>query len=255
MLVPIAHSLPFQIDDLRIVSGPNNYGTPPFPNATKTAALTIPSSGPLGYIRAYEGHVDSSAVYLIGGPKLDVNICRPSQRQPVNTAKFPRLSAAPGDFVMGTYLENGHISLQPSASSTSGTTYWYATTQPKPDETLSNVRNWTTDGRGGDARGRLLAQAPFDDGTCVEPNSTPIAAQRKASGGGGACKSVFKVPETAVPGTVLTVYWVWDFSNHFGPEKVGHVEWYTSCMDIQVVKGKGRPKRGLGASAKFRGRV
>jgi hypothetical protein len=202
-----------------------------------------------------EGHNDATAVYLITTPDLKSNICRPSQQNPgPNNAKFPRLTASPGDLIQGTYLENGHISKPDAKDGTPGTLYWYGTANAKPDDTLANVKQWTQDGKGGDKRGRLLAKpSDFDDGTCIENNETPIAKQRKAAGGGGACKSVFKLPEDAVVGSTYTVYWVWDFSNHFGPTKKGHVEWYTSCMDIQVVARK--TKRGLVPSAKFRGRI
>ena len=89
--------------------------------------------------------------------------------------------------------------------------------------------------KGGDAQGVLLAgPLNFDDGACVEDNGTPEALKRKAAGGGGPCKSNFKLPENLQPGSVYTVYWVWDFSLHFGPAKVGHTEWYTSCVDIKI---------------------
>jgi hypothetical protein len=198
-----------------------------------------------------EGHIDSSAVYLITDPKLNANICRPSQQQAKNTAKFPRLSASPGDFVMATYLENGHISLPGSPDGTPGTIFWYGTASPKSTDTLANVKQWTQDGKGGDGRGRLLVKpSDFDDGSCVEPNSSPIARQRKAAGLGGVCKNVFRLPEDAKVGTTYTVYWVWDYSNHFGPTKP-MTEWYTSCLDVDVVAGS--KVRML--SAKFRGRV
>ena len=164
------------------------------------------------------------------------------------------MSASPGDSIQGTYLENGHISKPDAPDGTPGTIYWFGTANAKPDDTLANVKQWTVDGKGGDGRGRLLANpSNFDDGTCVEPNGTPIANQRKAAGGGGPCKSAFKLPQDAKVGSTFTVYWVWDYSNHFGPTKKGHVEWYTSCMDIQVVAPK--KKRFLNGSAKFRGRL
>ncbi|KAG0635317.1 hypothetical protein HOY80DRAFT_982537 [Tuber brumale] len=239
------------IDSLKVVSGGNNG---PFQNTT--TIKEGPQGTGVGYIRAYQGHVDATAVYLITAPNLDSNICRPSQQQnpTTNTPKFPRLSASPGDFIQGTYLENGHISKPEAPDGTPGTIFWFGTTNAKPDDTLANVKQWSVDGKGGDGRGRLLANpSNFDDGKCFEPNDSPIAKQRKASGGGGACKSVFKLPEDAKVGSTFTVYWVWDYSNHFGPTKKGHTEWYTSCIDVQVVAPKG--KRFWRGSAKFRGRL
>ncbi|CAZ79530.1 unnamed protein product [Tuber melanosporum] len=239
------------IDGLKVVSGGNSG---PFQNTTTTKEG--PQGAGIGFIRAYQGHVDATAVYLITTPKLDSNICRPSQQQnpTTNTPKFPRVSASPGDFIQGTYLENGHISKPDAADGTPGTIYWFGTANAKPDDTLANVKQWTVDGKGGDGRGRLLANpSNFDDGKCAETNDTPIAKQRKAAGGGGACKSVFKLPEDAKVGSTFTVYWVWDYSNHFGPTKKGHTEWYTSCIDIQVVAPKG--KRFWRGSAKFRARL
>ncbi|PWW79110.1 hypothetical protein C7212DRAFT_153264 [Tuber magnatum] len=239
------------IDGLTVVKDTNAN---PLKNTTTNKGG--PQNAVLGYIRAYKGHVDATSVYRVEAPKLDVNICRESQRNPTeNPGQFPPLSASPGDSIQGTYLENGHISKPDAADGTPGTIYWFGTANPKPEDTLANVKQWTTDGKGGDGRGRLLEKpSDFDDGGCAEKdNGTPISKQRKAAGGGGACKSVFKLPEDAKVGSKFTVYWVWDYSNHFGPTKKGHTEWYTSCMDIQVVAPKG--KRFWNGSAKFRGRL
>ncbi|KAL7273845.1 hypothetical protein RUND412_003281 [Rhizina undulata] len=194
------------------------------------------SNNTLGYIRAYEGHIDASATYLIQDPQLEVNICRPSQQTSTNTPDYPRLEAPAGAYIQGEYLENGHISKPTAPDAIVGDIYWYGTFEPKVDETLANVRNWTLDGSGGNKRGMLLAKpSSFDDGVCIEPNGSPIATERLAEGLGGPCKSVFKIPETAKAGQRLTVYWVWDYSGALGPSVPNHVQWYTSCMDIDII--------------------
>ncbi|KAG0134053.1 hypothetical protein HOY82DRAFT_481996 [Tuber indicum] len=103
-----------------------------------------------------EGRVDVTVVYLITAPKLDTNICRPSQQQypTTYTDNFPILSAPPGDFVQGTYLGNGHISKPDAADGAPGTIYWFGTANANLDETLANVNQWTADGKGGDGRKR-----------------------------------------------------------------------------------------------------
>lgn len=156
----------------------------------------------------------------------------------------PMLSAAPGALVQASYTENGHISLPNSPKQKSGTIYWYGTKSPKDDERLADIRSWTANGEGGDKRGELLGKpSGFDDGFCVEQNSSPISKTRVAAGGGGACKSVFKIPEGLKDGDIYTVYWVWDFSEHFGErtDPNSAEEWYTSCMDIKIVAAA--PKR------------
>jgi hypothetical protein len=140
---------------------------------------------------------------------------------------------------MGTYLENGHISKPNAPDAFSGIIYWFGTTDQSLTPTLAEVLKWTADSSLGNGSGRLLAPiSDFDDGTCAEDNSTPLSQKRRAAGGGGPCKSTFKIPEDVKPGQPLTVFWVWDFSSHFGPEEKNHVEWYTSCADIDIVQIK-----------------
>jgi len=189
--------------------------------------------GTKGYIRNYQGHVDSTSSYRIEDPTLNVPACAQFQQDPTaySNAEYPQLTALAGDFVQGTYLENGHISKKELPETQSGDIYWFGTTRTDLKPTLAEVMAW----RNGSSDGVLLAgPADFDDGTCVEDNGTPEAIKRKAAGGGGPCKSSFKLPENLQPGSVYTVFWVWDFSLHFGPQKVGHTEWYTSCVDIKI---------------------
>ncbi|KAI5842779.1 hypothetical protein BZA05DRAFT_190576 [Tricharina praecox] len=207
------------LDDLTVVGG-------------ASIASTL---GSKGYIRNYQGHVDSTSSYRIEDPTLAAPACAQFQQSSTSytNALYPQLTAFAGDYIQGAYLENGHISKKELPETQSGTTYWFGTADNSLQPTLAEVMAWKDGGDG--AQGKLLAgPTDFDDGTCVEDNGTPEAIKRKAAGGGGPCKSTFKLPEDLQPGSTYTVYWVWDFSLHFGPQKVGHTEWYTSCVDIKI---------------------
>ncbi|CUS14606.1 unnamed protein product, partial [Tuber aestivum] len=134
------------IDGLKVVSG-----TDAGPPQNATSIKDGPQSGVLGYIRDYQGHIDGLSVYKVETPGLGVNICRDSQRFSINgSAQFPPLKASPGDFIQGTYLENGHISKPDAPDGTPGMVYWFGTANANPQDTLANVKQWTVDGRGGD---------------------------------------------------------------------------------------------------------
>lgn len=172
------------------------------------------------------------------------------------TPDKPRLSAAPGSLVQGNYTENGHISLPNSPQQKPGTIYWYGTKTPKDNELFEDVLAWTEDGTGGDKRGKLLAKpSSFDDGVCIEANGSQISKARIAAGGGGPCKSVFTVPEDLKNGDVYTVYWFWDFSDHFGVKTDPNApqEWYTSCMDLNIVSpAPAKRRRGTSRIMRYR---
>jgi hypothetical protein len=217
-----------------------------------------------GYIRNYQGHIDATASYRITQPGLTAPICAPFQQtfNQYSNPLYPQLIAAPGDYVQGIYLENGHVTLLQTPESKSGTVYWFGTTVDSPSRTLADVMAWK---QGGNKQGVMLSSAtPFDDGLCAEDNGSPIALARKAKGGTGPCKSAFKIPENLKDGSIYTVYWVWDFSKHFA-EPADRVEWYTSCIDIKIQDRSKKLKRSAGddednndswaRSAKFRGRL
>jgi len=194
-----------------------------------------------GYIRNYQGHIDATASYRITQPGLSAPICAPFQQtfNQYPNPQYPQLTAAPGDYVQGIYLENGHISMLPTPESKSGTVYWFGTTVDSPSRTLAEVVGWR---QGGNKQGVMLSSATeFDDGLCAEDNGTPIAVARKAKGGGGPCKNTFKIPENLKDGSIYTVYWVWDFSKQFA-EPANRVEWYTSCFDIKIQDRSGGKK-------------
>ncbi|KAF8540471.1 hypothetical protein BDD12DRAFT_980301 [Trichophaea hybrida] len=205
------------IDDLTIIGGPNN--------------------GTKGFIRNFQGHIDALASYRITDPTFNVPACAPFQQQFNNNPnpQFPQLTAAPGDIIQGSYTENGHITKLEAPHAQPGTIYWYASSENGLQPTLAEVKQWTADGRGGNGKGMLIAgPRSFDDGVCAENSQQPLAIQRNAAGKGGPCKTNFKLPDTLQVGSTVTVYWVWDYDLHFGPEMVGHIEWYTSCADIKI---------------------
>jgi hypothetical protein len=193
-----------------------------------------------GFIRNYKGHVDATSSYRIED-SLDKPVCASFQTtaNQIGDAQYPQLNASAGDYIQGTYLENGHISLPQNSASKTGMTYWFGTT--KTDiPTLAEVLKWGNSSDSNSSDGVLLATAPFDDGVCVEVNGSPISQQRVAANGGtppGPCKSTFKIPETAAADSTYTVYWVWNFSGNTGKTDPEPVEWYTSCIDIKIVGG------------------
>lgn len=149
-----------------------------------------------------------------------VPICKLNQQSPKNSVSFPRLKAAPGDRVVAFHTENGHVSLPATSSSKSGRTYWFGTTNQLKMPTLGDVLKWKDAGVEEDGPGQYMGASTYDDGKCAEPNRSPISAQRGVgpTGVGKACKdSGFDIPKGLKPGTIFTVYWVWDFSEHFGP--------------------------------------
>ncbi|GKT43146.1 uncharacterized protein ColSpa_03327 [Colletotrichum spaethianum] len=186
---------------------------------------------------------------------------------------FPALTAAPGDFVSLRYQENGHVTL-PNVPENKplnrGTVFIYGTTQPKADDTLFDVhRQWTTDGKGGDGRGRLLATRNFDDGQCYQINGQSISQERQSKfpheaaqpmGRDVWCQSAVQLPEDLAQNSDYTLYWVWswptlaqsavaaskngqfaDFPAGFTGDKravtskdVTTAELYTSCSSIKV---------------------
>src|SRR5205814_1767912 len=96
------------------------------------------------------------------------------------TEDFPRLAVLPGSYIAMKYLENGHIT-KPETNKTAGggTVFVFGTNQPRDAELLLDVLEWTSDGRGGDGRGRLLTARNFDDGRCYQINSESISIARQ----------------------------------------------------------------------------
>lgn len=200
----------------------------------------------------------------------DDKLVKPSQRQLTDSsysAQFPMLKAAPGDFVAILYTENGHVT-RPEVSNplkpiNRGTVYLYATTHNDLSEAnLVDVHlKWTTDGTGGDGKGRLLATRNYDDGQCHEPipavgDTEGISTYRTkfiTNSDSLICQSDVQIPTDATVGQILTVIWVWDWpdmsepgvavppasyyanSSDSGQPYVTMPEIYTGVVDFEIV--------------------
>lgn len=219
--------------------------------------------GPQGYIRAFSprtptlnqadnfnlippnGRPDGKVIHS------DDLICKSTQTIANYSGQYPMLSAAPGDLVALQYQENGHVTLPlTSKPENRGTIYIYGTENPSDQDTVLGIHNlWTSDGQGGDKRGRLLAIRDFDDGQCYQINSGPISQARQSEFGKTAedpqgadlwCQADIRLPENIPIGGIYTLYWVWDWptlsNTTHGGRYVAIPEIYTSCLDIRVTK-------------------
>lgn len=206
--------------------------------------------------------IDDDNTYLLPqAPSLAFQdsdrMCKPTQVKG-NQTNGAVVNAQQGDRVLLRYLENGHItqpSIPPNKPS-SGQVFVYATTQPQDDDKFTAIHGqWTPDGTGGDQRGFLLNTTSFDDGRCFQFDPTrhsEIANSRNDVFGPG--PSITETPnrwcgtmislndEFGNPfpaGTVLTLYWVWDWPTYVpgnaGTSPIILEQTYTSCMDVAIV--------------------
>ncbi|KAF2708150.1 hypothetical protein K504DRAFT_351493, partial [Pleomassaria siparia CBS 279.74] len=195
-------------------------------------------------------------------------LCNPNLRKPVQNPKYPRLQATPGVWIALRYAENGHTSnpsnlnghtpgtLDLGRRPNGGTVFIFGTTEPKEDEKIADVLQWTQDGNGGDKRGLLLATQNYDDGRCYQVNQSPVTKERMAltknyrlgqpDGPGNyelPCEADVQLPKDAPVGKPLSLYWVWNWAmdptennpnaNPTFPK--GKDEYYTTCMDVDIV--------------------
>ncbi|OCL02400.1 hypothetical protein AOQ84DRAFT_250703, partial [Glonium stellatum] len=219
--------------------------------------------GEYGYPRAFAdkgipGFNQQSDVYLLPPlikqpPVIDDTdfLCHPSQRNQTQSANFPRLQVASGGMFAMKYAENGHITQPnqlPGKPKAAGTTFVFGTTQPKDDEKIVDVMQWTKDGSGGDKRGVLLTAENFDDGRCYQISGFPISVQRQKEfadpiqGQTGSeheqlCETDVQLPSDAATGKPYTLYWVWQWPTEPNTPGVpnGKDEYYITCMDVDVV--------------------
>jgi hypothetical protein len=183
-------------------------------------------------------------------------LCHDSQRkQEQSSEKYPRLKATPGGFIAMRYMENGHITktdVRLAKPEKGGTIFVYGTTQPKDDEKLADVLQWTKDGQGGDKRGIIVGMNNFDDGRCYEINERSESVERKAQfpnyaagqeadGPGNMplfCETDVALPKDVETGKPYTLYWVWQWNSMPGIDPGlpnGQDEYYTTCIDVDVV--------------------
>ncbi|KAH6634267.1 hypothetical protein B0J18DRAFT_13743 [Chaetomium sp. MPI-SDFR-AT-0129] len=176
------------------------------------------------------------------------------------TTENPMLSVAPGDFVAIKYRENGHVSrpdkTDPGRPINRGTVYLYGTTE----NDLSNVNlmdvhlKWTSDGKGGNGKGKLLATRNYDDGQCHEAPPSDgdlegIVAYRTKKFSTPQillCQNDVMIPQDAPVGKVYTVIWVWDWPlmkevgvavppADYKSDAVASVQLYTGVVDYKIV--------------------
>jgi hypothetical protein len=180
-------------------------------------------------------------------------MCKSSQTIGNQTPGSPALIANVGDMVALRYQENGHVTLpnnQPGKPANRGTIFIYGTTQPSNSDTLLGIHGvWTTDGKGGDGRGVLLATRNFDDGQCYQINDGNVSEARQKEfphqanqlmGANLWCQSDVTLP-TSISSSSYTLYWVWDWPTAPGTAGFpdGKNETYTTCMDISISSGPG----------------
>jgi hypothetical protein len=211
--------------------------------------------GDYGYPRGYfDKHGEPSSnesqiVYQIPqDPKAYIDgddfACHPYQRTQNQTKHFPRIKVTPGGYVAMKYLENGHVTqpwVNQGKPDMTGTVFVYGTTQPKSDEKLVDILQWTADGKGGDKRGALLTAQNFDDGRCHQVNEgSCIGAKRMQADNDKKmeqwCETDLKIPQTYKPGTTLSIYWIWQWSTAVAFEN-GKDQFYSTCSDFDVVNG------------------
>lgn len=219
-----------------------------------------------GYPRGFvdKGAIDfdqNANVWLIPNQAAFVSeedlLCHPSQRAFRQSPGYPRLKTMPGAVVAMRYAENGHVTIPGSGRDLygkpkrGGTVFVFGTAQPRAEEVLLSVLEWTRDGQGGDRRGRLLASENFDDGRCYQlGNGAELANSRKMKtpnpvpGQPGTstellCETDVKLPAETPLENPYTLYWVWQWPTAPGKDPhqlLGRDEYYTSCVDIDVVR-------------------
>ncbi|KAI8273785.1 hypothetical protein K4K59_010642 [Colletotrichum sp. SAR11_240] len=244
--------------------------------------------GPAGFSNGWHGRDASfnDEAFTNRIPNEGFNLCK-QNLQGTQNAQFPHLTAAPGDYVSLRYQENGHVTKPenpPNKPLNRGTVFVYGTTNPRANDTLFDVhRQWTADGKGGDARGKLLATRNYDDGQCYQVNGESISTDRQAKfphaaaqpmGADIWCQSAVQLPEDVAQNSEYTLYWVWtwptlkasavadskngqfaDFPSGFKGDKravtsddVTTAEIYSSCSTIKV-QGEALVKSANAASA------
>lgn len=215
---------------------------------------------PRGYAcRTAPGFFDGRMTYQLPPPqdpgRTRINdsdfLCAPTQRTANQTENFPRLAVSQGSYMAMKYLENGHVTLPsntPGKPAGGGTVFVFGTSQPSNNELLVDVLQWTTNGTGGDGRGRLLTAQNFDDGRCYQINTGSISLARQqefpdpvqeqpGSSHEQWCETDVAIPSNVAVGSTYTLYWVWQWPTAPGTPGVleGKDEYYTTCSDIDIV--------------------
>jgi hypothetical protein len=221
--------------------------------------------GDYGYARGFVDRADPrfdgyANKWQIPDPRFDLGltrmnesmlVCHPSQRNANYSSRYPKLQIVPGDFVAMKYLENGHVTRpwDPDGKPPLGGTVWvYATYKPKDDEKLADILQWDASGTAGNSDGWLMATQDFDDGRCYQINTSHESSRRQSNFPNGPpgqpyikteqwCETDIIVHDKVQVNSTITIYWVWGWETALGTKDIacGKDEYYTSCLDFEVV--------------------
>lgn len=185
-------------------------------------------------------NVQNKILDLTSNPSL----CRDFSGGGYTNTAYPPLTAAPGDTLAMTWLENGHVT-DPTLTSRgyrSGNVMIYGTSASVSNISVNDALYvWNVDGTGGDQNGKLLASHFYDDGQCYQNRGAagaayPIWVQRSAKYGADIelpCRASFQLPSDLATSGTYTVAWVWDWPQN--PNEAGNTtEIYTSCATINL---------------------
>ncbi|KAI1179084.1 hypothetical protein F4777DRAFT_535497 [Nemania sp. FL0916] len=209
---------------------------------SSTGAFTGKPGYPIGYIPRAQGVSDDQHQTKIMDTSTNPAICKPMSSS--NTALYPPLQAAAGDYIALQYQENGHVT-QPDLTPRpyrGGNVYVYGTQHHQDSDGINDVLNsWTVDGKGGNKKGKLIATHYFDDDQCFQDApGNKIAQERQAKYGVNQlpCQTDIQLP-TDLPSTgTYTLMWVWDWPRII-TDTQNVTEIYTTCAQINLT---GAPK-------------
>ncbi|KAI1165765.1 hypothetical protein F5B18DRAFT_146871 [Nemania serpens] len=204
---------------------------------SSTGTFTGEPGYPIGYLPRAQGVSDDQHQNKILDTSTNPPICKPLSSS--DATKYPPLQAAAGDFIALQYQENGHVT-QPELTLRpyrGGNVYVYGTKNHKDSDGINDVLNsWTVDGKGGNAKGKLLATHYFDDGQCFQDApGNPIAQERKAKYGVDQlfCQTDIQLPADLPSDGTYTLMWVWDWPRIISDSQ-NVTEIYTTCAQINL---------------------
>jgi len=202
-------------------------------------AFTGDPGYPIGYIPRSQGVSDDVHQNKILDTSTNPVVCKPLSSS--NTAQYPPLKAAAGDYIAMQYQENGHVT-QPDLTVRpyrGGNVYVYGTMHHQDSDGINDVLNaWTVDGKGGNQKGKLLATHYFDDGQCFQnAPGNPIAQERKAKYGVDElfCQTDIQLPEDLPSKGTYTLIWVWNWPRIIDNTQ-NVTEIYSTCAQIDLTK-------------------
>ncbi|KAK9456709.1 hypothetical protein V1511DRAFT_524245 [Dipodascopsis uninucleata] len=177
-----------------------------------------------GYIRNYQGHYDDAETYELLNPTLSTSLCKADQQTPAYSTEYPMLTARPGDNITAQYDENGHVTvdrLAPDYKPHPGHYVWLWAHEPGAQLTtvqdMLNVSNV------------FAGPFNFDDGRCAVSDNNIYGRTAQP------CRGTFFLPDSIAPG-VYNIVWAWHFPKIPACEPGAPQEFYTSCLDINIIE-------------------